>query len=193
MSMEETERSMRRARRHARRMRGMRRSARFGGFLWGGVLVVVGAWLLADRLGYDIPDVGALWPVFPFMFGMAFLASWIGGDRSDPGPVWPGTFGVLIGLFFFLFSFEVFDWTEMDVLWPVFPLIVGLAFTATWLAGACREAGLLLPAVTMLLVGGGGLTLTLGLLRWRHVEALWPLALIALGGAIVWSALRDRR
>ena len=143
----------REAKRRARRAgRKIQKGARFGGVLWGGVLLIVGSALLLDRIGVDVPQLGALWPVFPFMFGLAFLASYFGSGRSDPGLVWPGTFGVLLGSFFFLFSFEVVDWDEMAVLWPMYPLMVGVSFFATWFAGRCRDSGVLGTGVTTLLV-----------------------------------------
>jgi hypothetical protein len=174
-------------------MANVKRSARFGGVLWGGVLLVVGTWLLLDELGWDMPNIGAMWPVFPFMFGAAFLVSFFVGDRSDPGLVWPATFGVLLGIFFFLFSLEILDWEEMGVLWPVFPLMVGIAFFATWLAGGCRDSGILVPGTVTLLVGGIGLALTQRLLVWDDVRLYWPLALVAIGGSMVFRSLRSPR
>ncbi|HVR30156.1 MAG TPA: DUF5668 domain-containing protein [Thermoanaerobaculia bacterium] len=171
-----------------------RRGSRFRGILWGGILLVAGTWFLLQRLGLDLPNFfSALWPIFPFMFGAAFLVTYFTGECKDPGLVWPGTFGVLVGLFFFLFSFGVFDWERMDQLWPVFPLIVGLAFLATWVAGGLKQTGLLVPALITLAVGGGGLGFELGALDARTLNALWPLALVLLGALMIARSLRRPR
>jgi len=103
--------------------------------------------------------------------------------------VWPGTVGVLVGAFFFLFTFGLFRWEQMAEMWPVYPLIVGIAFVATWLAGRCRKIGLLVPAVINLAVGVVGLGFTLGVIDARTVKLLWPLALVALGAYLVVRSL----
>ena len=165
--------------------------SRFRGILWGGVLLAAGTWFLLQRLGIDLPNFwSALWPIFPFMFGAAFLVTYVTSEEKDPGLVWPGTFGVLIGSFFFLFSFEVFNWDQMSELWPAFPLIVGLSFVATWFAGACRKIQLLVPAAINLSVGIVGLGFTFGLIDRHTLNLLWPLGLVVLGGYLVVRSLR---
>jgi len=165
--------------------------SRFRGILWGGILLAAGTWFLLQRLGVELPNFfSALWPIFPFMFGAAFLVTYFTGECKDPGLVWPGTFGVLIGLFFFLFSFGLFDWEQMSELWPVFPFVVGLSFVATWVAGGFREMGLLVPGTITLAVGVFGLGFELGVLDARTLNMLWPLALVLLGAFMIARSLR---
>jgi hypothetical protein len=168
-----------------------RGGARFRGILWGGVLLIAGTWFLLERLGLELPNFfSALWPIFPFLFGVAFLVTFFTAECKDPGLVWPGTFGVLVGSFFFLFSFEVLDWDAMGEVWGVFPLIVGLSFLATWIAGRMKEVGLLIPAVITMAVGSLGLGFELGVLDARVMNALWPLALVLLGAFMIMRSLR---
>jgi hypothetical protein len=168
--------------------------APFRGVLWGGILLVAGTWFLLQRLGIQLPNIfAALWPVVPVLFGLGFLVSFFTGECKDPGQVWPGTFGVLLGSFFFLFSFGVFPWERMSELWPMFPLMVGISFVATWLAGRCKEIGLLVPATITLSVGIIGLGFTLDVLDARTVDALWPLALVVLGALLIVRSLRRQR
>jgi len=178
---------------HDRRRTGSAGHARFRGILWGGILLAAGTWFLLQRFGIDLPNFfTALWPIFPFMFGLAFLMTFATSEEKDPGLVWPGTFGVLIGAFFFLFSFRVVDWDDMSELWPAFPLIVGLSFIATWFAGSCRKLQLLVPAFINLTVGVVGLGFTLGLIDRHTLNLLWPLALVALGAFMIARSLRRR-
>jgi cell wall-active antibiotic response 4TMS protein YvqF len=168
--------------------------ARFRGILWGGLLLAAGTWFLLQRLGVDLPNFfSALWPIFPFMFGFAFLVTFFTGPEKDPGLVWPGTFGVLIGAFFFLFSFGVFRWDQMSELWPVFPLVVGISFVTTWLATNCKKLGLLVPATINLGVGIVGLAFTVGTIDAHTVNLLWPLGLVALGAFLIARSLRRPR
>jgi hypothetical protein len=165
--------------------------AQFRGILWGGILLAAGTWFLLQRLGIELPNFfSALWPLFPFMFGAAFLVTFFAGEGRDCGLVWPGTFGILLGSFFFLFSFGVFEWEQMSELWPVFPLIVGLSFLATWIVGRGKDTGLLVPALIMLSVGTLGLGFELGVIDARTVGLLWPLALVLLGGLLIFRSLR---
>ena len=68
--------------------------------------------------------------------------------------------------------------------WPVFPLILGAAFMALYLAGGMREQALLIPAF---ISGGAGLfslPFTLGVMRGtvlRQVLQFWPLLLLLVG------------
>lgn len=169
-----------------------RGGASFRGILWGGILLVAGTWFLLQRLDFELPNFfSALWPIFPFMFGAAFLVTFFTAECKDPGLVWPGTFGVLIGSFFFLFSFGMLDWEQMSELWPVFPLIVGLSFTATWVGGGFRETGLLVPATITLAVGVCGLGFELGFIDAGTIDFLWPLALVLLGVLMIVRSLRQ--
>src|SRR5262245_10433870 len=177
--------------RREHRQRVMTGHTRVRGILWGGVLLAAGTWFLLQRLGFDLPNFfSALWPIFPFMFGLAFLVTYVTSEEKDPGLVWPGTFGVLIGTFFFLFSFGLFRWDGMSELWPAFPLIVGLSFVATWFAGSCRKAQLLVPATINLAVGVIGLGFTFGLIDGHTLNLLWPFGLVLLGGYLVVRSLR---
>ena len=181
------------ARSCARDRRAVTRArAQFRGILWGGILLAAGTWFLLQQLGLELPNFfSAWWPIFPFMFGVAFLVPFFTGEGRDCGLVWPGTFGILLGSYFFLFSFGLLEWEQ--ILWPVFPLIVGLSFLATWIAGGGRETGLLVPAVITLAVGGFGLGFELGLLDARTFGMLWPLALVALGALMIVRSLRRPR
>jgi hypothetical protein len=177
--------------RHAHRAKLTAGHARFRGILWGGLLLAAGTWFLLERLGANLPNFWAvLWPLFPFMFGLAFLVTYVTSADRDAGLVWPGTFGVLIGAFFFLFSFRVFEWDQMSELWPVFPLIVGLSFVATWFAGSCRKAQLLVPALINVSVGVIGLAFNFAIIDVHTLNLLWPLGLVAIGGYLVVRSLR---
>ena len=171
----------------------MRNSRQAGGVFWGGVMVLVGGWFLLSQMGIDLPGLDQLWPIFPMLSGFGSLAAFFSRRRRDPGLVFPGVIGMLIGLFFFTFTFEFFSWSEMAVLWPVFPLICGLAFLSTWLAGACREKELLVPGGLSTAVGVIGLFLTLGEMTAQHVRLVGSISIVVVGGVMVYRALRSGR
>jgi hypothetical protein len=156
---------------------------RRGALIPGALLVLLGAWLLAQNLDVRLPGLDTLWPAFPLVFGLAFLMQFFLGGRREEGLVFVGVAAALVGAFFFAFTLGRLRWGEMDRWWPVFVLIGGVAFVAQWLVNP-RNRGLLVPATIAVVVGGVGLLLTLGLASQALVEQvtqLWPLALILAG------------
>lgn len=164
---------------------------RRGPLIPGLLLILVGAWLLAQNLGVRLPGLDVLWPAFPLIFGLAFVAQYFFGGRRDSGLVFVGVASALLGVFFFAFTLGRLEWRSMDHWWPVFVLIGGAAFLAQWLVNP-SQAGLLVPAGMALLVGLVALPLTLGLASEAVVEQaakLWPLVLILGGLALLASYL----
>jgi len=160
------------------------------GFFWGAVLVAVGGWFLLSSLGVELPGMHQLWPVFPLLSGLGSLLGFFTRTKKDAGLVFSGTLLSLLGLFFFCFTFEVLYWEDMEVWWPVFPLIAGIAFVFSWLAGRCRELRPLVPGVLSLAVGVIGLFFTLGEMSVEGVRLAGSLLVVALGVAIVLGSFR---
>ncbi len=168
------------------------RRGRHGNALFGGtVLILLGAWFLFDGLGFDLPSLGALWPVFPLLSGALSLFAFATRKKKDPSVVFSGVSGVFLGLFFFCFTLGVFDWQDMGELWPVFPLIVGCAFLGSWFAGRCREKGLIVPGVGATAVGVVGLLFTLNQMSFDGLRLVGSLAIVAVGAVIVVRSLRS--
>lgn len=160
------------------------------GLFWGVALIFLGAWFLSRRMGIDLPGLDQLWPIFPTLSGLTFLVAWLYRSDADPGLVWPGLTAFLVGLFFFFFTFEVFQWDDMERLWPVFPAIAGLSFVATWAAGGFKQPGLLVPGTAALAVGVLGLFFTLGGWTVETVQLVASIVVIVVGAGIVLRALR---
>jgi len=169
---------------------------RGGGSVTPGILLVaLGVWFFLLNLGFDLPGLGELWPIFPCLAGATFLIAFVTGKSRSPGRVFLGTAGVLVGLFFFTFPVGPLEWWRMEDYWPAFPLVAGLSFVATWVAGRFREPGLLVPATVSLLAGVVGFSFTLG---WFDVWVMpvlasgWPLVLVAMGLLMVFRGIVPR-
>lgn len=148
------------------------------GAAWAGLgLIALGVLLLlAQWIGWN-----RIWPIFPLLGGMAFLVGYVISGFKDAGLVFVGTAATLVGLFFFGFSLGVWEWEQMLQLWPVFPLIGGLAFLALFLAqGPGRDPGTLGIGCAAIIVGGVGLAVTYGLVG-GDIIRLWPLLIILVG------------
>src|SRR3989304_4803241 len=136
---------------------------RRGALTPGLLLILFGAWLLAQNLGVPLPGLDMLWPALPLLFGLGLLLQF--------------------------FPLGRLRWGDMDRYWPVFVLIGGLAFLAQWLVNPAQR-GLLIPAGLGLLVGLVAITFTLNLASpalIQQVTKLWPLALIVLGLSLLAS------
>ena len=98
------------------------------------VLIAIGAYILLANLNVIPPyPITQLWPGIVVLVGILFWLGFIFGKDHDPGLAFVGTIVTLVGLFFFLFTFNVdlfglgrVDWSDMGLLWPAFPLIVGI-------------------------------------------------------------------
>ncbi|HSJ57436.1 MAG TPA: hypothetical protein VLC95_09665 [Anaerolineae bacterium] len=160
-------------------------NSRNQGTLWGG-LVLIGlgiAFLIAQWIGWD-----RIWPLFPTMAGLAFLGAYVLGGLREPGFVFVGIAATLVGLFFFGFSFGVWEWAQMGDLWPIFPIIGGLAFIALFVAERARDVGVLGVGCVAIVVGVVGLLVTAGLLG-TDIIRLWPLLLVFVGLAALAGAI----
>jgi hypothetical protein len=133
------------------------------------------AFVLAQAIGWD-----KIWPVFPLLGGLAFWIAYTGTGFKDGGLAFVGTLAVLVGLFFFGFTFGLWEWAEMAQLWPVFLIIAGVAFVVLFLAEPPHEVGLLGFGLAVILAGAGSLAFTHGLVG-TDILKWWPLLLVVVG------------
>jgi hypothetical protein len=177
-----------------------RRSSRGGVLIPGLVLIALGAWFLIRALGINLPGMGALWPIFPTIVGLSMFVGWFFAPKTQGshGIMIPAVINFLVGVFFFGFTFSIFQWSDMALLWPVFPLIVGVAFVVAWIFSGFREWGLLVPGGIVSAVGiiGLGFTVFGQLDVVSSLLRFWPVLLIGLGilvlvGGVVGSARKE--
>jgi hypothetical protein len=158
---------------------------RFGA-VWAGLgLIGLGiALILGMLIGWE-----KIWPIFPLLSGLAFLAGHVVGGFKDAGLVFVGTAAILVGLFFFGFTLGFWEWGQMAQLWPVFPLIGGVAFVGLFLAERRgRDVGTLGVGCAAITVGVVGLAVTFGFVGGDIVK-LWPLLIVLVGFIALVGAL----
>ncbi len=173
---------MTRERRHRRRHRGVR-STLGGLFTTGFILLGLGFAFLAQRFGFATLDPEKIWPAIMLVVGFGFLLSVPFGQAV--GKVIPGTINVLLGAFFLLITAGPLEWSQIGALWPVFPLVVGIAFGMAFLASLGRQPSLLAPAFICFSVGIIGLAFTLTPLGSLFAFLGWPAILLAVGAAFL--------
>ena len=167
-----------------------RRRNRGGTIVWALILIGVGGWFLLNNLGFDLPNMAQMWPVFVLVPGIFALAGYAFGQDHDPGLAFLGTAATLLGVFFFMTTLGIggLEPGDMGRLWPVYPLIGGIAFVVLWVASGFRDWGALVPGGIAILVGLLGLGAVMVGEQTRFFELFfkgWPMILIVVGLAIL--------
>ena len=173
----------------ARRHRRHRRHKAGGSFVCGFVLVGLGVWFLVDRAGFDVPGVDQLWPLFVILGGLSMLGSFVLSGLRDSEQVASGVAAFLIGIFFLFFTMGPLDWSMMAALWPVFPLLSGIAMVARFVASLGRQPQSLVRGLGAMAVGVIGLAVTLTPLGSMLLSLGWPVILVLVGLLVLMRAL----
>lgn len=161
------------------------------------VLILLGIVFFVATQGVFDLNWGTIWPVFPILAGVGILAIAFTADTNAArsGLVIGGTIPLLVGAFFFAITLGLFQWGDMGTLWPVFPIIVGLAFLAAYFAGDREQPGLLWPAAIIGITGLVFLAITGTSVGYGVIAQLWPLLLIAAGVLMlvprIWRTAQD--
>jgi len=92
----------------------------------------------------------------------------------------PGLLLILFGAWLLARNLGV-ELPGLDVLWPAFPLIFGLAFVFQYLLGGRQDSGLVFVGVAAALVGAFFFVFTLGRLPWSQMDRYWPV-FVLIGG-----------
>jgi len=148
------------------------------------ILILLGLFLLLQQFLPDFFGWGNIWPIFPTLAGIAFLIGGLFSRNRDPGLLFVGTAVTLVGLFFFAFTFDLFEWADMGKLWPAFPVIGGLAFLALFFGSKSRDWSVAGVGCAAIAVGVIAFAFTLFSLPGSLIDILvklWPLGLIFIG------------
>jgi hypothetical protein len=143
-----------------------------------GIIFMLGLWIGWEKI----------WPIFILAGGVASVVGYAVSGFRESGLVFLGVGAILVGLFFFGFSLGYWDWSDMAWLWPVFPIIGGIAFVALFFADRGRDTGTLGVGCAAFMLGIAGLAVYLGLVG-REIVRLWPLLLVFLGVVSLVAAL----
>jgi hypothetical protein len=161
----------------------------------GVLLIVLGIIFFVATQGVFDLDWGTIWPVFPMLAGsvLIFFGLMSQVKQVRTWMVFAGTIPLLVGLFFFLINTGVLEPGSSGRMWPVFPMIVGLAFLAAFFASGMVYKALLFPAVALLGVAVIFLWILWSGTSFTYVGRLWPLALIVVGVALLVTRILGQR
>jgi hypothetical protein len=113
------------------------------------VILLVGVLLLVMNL-MDVPlTFDKMWPAIPIVIGLMMLLK----IKTDYSVVFPATILIGVGTIFYIDNLQLLGaGINMGQLWPLFPIVVGLAFVALY-AFKPGDWGVLIPAAACLITG----------------------------------------
>ena len=161
-------------------------------FVSGLILIAAGIVLLMHNMDLLDFNFSEIWPIVAAVIGALLLVSAWG--KANKGVVFPGTILLLVGIFFSLWQNGYIP-RGMGSAWPVFVVIVGIAFIVLYVCER-RERGNLIPGVILLFVGGIFLVDNYVLLPWepwKLISKSWPLILVFIGVSMMLKEQRRRR
>lgn len=149
----------------------------------GVLLLVIGIIMLLNNTNVFVFNVELLWPLFMIIPGVMFHSSFFNGRNGhNPGILMPGAILCIYGSYF-LFSILT-GWHFSDVLWPVFPLGVGIGFYEMYYFGGQHKQHF---TTSILLIGLSLVAFAINLFN-INFNYLFPLVLIITGLVIVYQS-----
>lgn len=160
-----------------------------GGFLaatlFGALDNIHWAWFDNISTWFEGSWAATWWPIFPIAVGLILLAaSAMTHNLSVRGSLaFLGTIPLLVGVFFLATTLEYISADDQGRLWPVYPLIVGVASLAAYFASKGEQRSYLFSAG---LFGAVGVVfLPVNLISEDMAGQVWPLFLIIGGGLLL--------
>jgi membrane-bound ClpP family serine protease len=154
------------------------------------ILIIFGLLLLVHKLDIFYFDWHRTYPLVFMLIGVVLFISTV-LYKHQSAAFW-GTVFLLAGLFFFLRNYDFIEYYYIGEIWPVFFIILGLAFVVLFLFKP-QDWGVLIPGGIFLFLG------TTFFLRnfhyWRAQEIIaryWPLVLILIGIGVIVGGLKKK-
>ena len=149
-----------------------------------------GFWLFLNAQGLGVPRFKDWWPVLFLVAGAGSLVDYLLLSRR-PGSVgwavtWTGFGALSLALTLGYTDLpDILDWL------PSFPMILGLAFMATWLADKRRNDHLGIAGGILVVLGLMGFAARFDWLKriLPSAQVVWAVLLLVGGGYLVWRAI----
>lgn len=156
--------------------------------------LIGGVWLFLNARGVNIPQFKDLWPILLIAASLASLVDLFVFSKAPRSAGWAVAwlgFGVLafaLTLDYTTFG-RILDWL------PSFPMILGLAFIATWLAGRKTSGNLLVAGVILAALGLMGYAARFDFLKkiLPSAQIFWAILLVVCGLYLVWRVVSQAR
>jgi hypothetical protein len=158
----------------------------------GGVILLVGIYALFARI-FHIRWGADWWPLLFLLPGLGLLGLGFTGQRANAGMAIPGAVLATLGGIF-LFQVSTGNWESWAYIWALFPLAAGL----TTMAVGQRNGDDDMTRTGLETARWSAVVFVIGLVFFELIifgslgGYLIPIALILVGGAILWNQSRNR-
>jgi hypothetical protein len=149
----------------------------------GVLLLVMGSIMLLNNTNVLTFDVELFWPLFMIVPGIGFHFSYFSGrNKTNASVLMPGAILTIYGLYF-LFSILT-GWQFSDLLWPIFPLGIGVGFYELYAFGSGRKQHLN-TAILLVSLSLFAFVITVFSLNFNY---MFPVILIGAGLMVVYQS-----
>jgi hypothetical protein len=158
----------------------------------GGVILAVGLYALFARI-FNIRWGADWWPLLFLLPGLGLLGFGFSGRRANAGMAIPGAILATLGGIF-LFQVSTGNWESWAYIWALFPLAAGL----TTMAVGQRNGDEDMTRTGLETARWSAIVFVIGLVFFELIifgslgGYLIPIALIVVGGLILWNQARNR-
>lgn len=151
------------------------------------ILVLIGLYLLSDRLPIPWPSFEHGYPFFYLLLGVAYALKIRGFGHTEG--VFGTFFWLTLGVFFILRNFDFIPYQSWP--WEIVIVAMGMGYLGNFFFKP-TDRGVLIPAAVFLVLGGGSLLDYYGVLDFPFydLERYWPILLIAIGAGIFFKGTR---
>ncbi len=145
------------------------------GIVGGVVLILLAVVVLVGTLNPFGLGWGNLWPVLLAVPGTGLMAlAFTMSKERRAGVVMLGATLLQLSIFFFAFTLQRTDWTELATLWPLYVMIPGLAALVAYLASDMERPSYLMAGAIISAVAGALLVGTVTGSLYELTERLLP-------------------
>lgn len=151
------------------------------------VLILIGLFLLSDRLPIPWPSFEHGYPFFYLLLALGSAMKMRGFGETEG--VFGAFFWLTLGVFFILRNFDFIPYRAWP--WEIVIVAIGVGYLGKFFFKP-SDWGLLIPSAAFLVLGGGALLDYYGVIYFPFydLERYWPILLIAIGAGILFKSTR---
>lgn len=156
----------------------------------GVILIIIGAILLVNKLTPYTIGWDEIYPLLLIILALLIYKTVL--MKRERGGIFLGTLLLLLGCYFLVRNYDIVPYEYAREVWPIILIILGLSFLSVFILYP-KDWGLVIPGGILVFIGTVIFLRRLDIVFFDLRELIsdyWPIALILIGGAIVFSALK---
>lgn len=156
----------------------------------GVILIIIGAVLLVKKLTPYSIGWDEIYPIVLIIIAGLIFKTVL--RKRERGGIFLGTLLFLLGCYFLVRNYDIVPYEYAREVWPIILIIIGLSFLSVFIFYP-KDWGIVIPGAILVFIGTVIFLRRLDIFYFDLGELIsdyWPITLILIGGAIVFSALK---